>query len=344
MGGTAPSPPVGPSHDGSVSADGRDPAGPARKMQFDLVVDSNHSLGLNTRVVWTRGAQCMVLAEALSGSSAVRAGADVAASCIQAGAGLLVTRHLNSLDLCNVAVPHGFSPAATSSIVAAVGSGPHSRLAATLAHALGRHLEVPVRAVYGHHDDSERGQALEILDSVAEHLPGIDVEAVQAPTPAAMVAALPTGTLLVVGAPGGSWFQRQFFGPGARIRAKAPSGTIVVKYTAPRVYQVMQPATAFGPHMRVADAQQLADTQHLIVAQEGRLLGLVPDRALAHARSDLELQDIMESPVFLSPEEDLEHAAELIAHHPGSAIPIVDSRHRIIGTVTAADLATQPAL
>jgi len=293
------------------------------------------------RVLWTRGAQCHVLADVLSGGAAIQAGSDVAASCVQAGASILVARHLSSLDLCSVAVPHGFSPTETSSIVAAVGGGPHSRLAVTLAYVLGRQLELPVRAVYGHHDPSERTRALAVLDDLAAHLDGVGVEAIQAPSPAAMVSELPAGSLLVVGAPGGSWFQRQFFGPGARIRARSPGGTIVVRHSPARVYQVMQPPSAFGPHMRVADARQLADTQHLIVAENGRLLGLIPREKLVDAGQDLELQDIMESPVFLSPDEDLDHATELINNRPGSAIPVVGSRRRIVGTITAAALATR---
>ena len=293
------------------------------------------------RVLWTRGAQCQVLADVLSGSAAIQAGSDVAASCVQAGASLLVARHLSSLDLCNVAVPHGFSPTEATSIVAAVGGGPHSRLAVTLAYVLGQQLELPVRAVYGHHDSSERNRALAVLDDLTKHLHDVHAEAIQAPSPAAMVSELPAGSLLVVGAPGGSWFQRQFFGPGARIRAKSPGGTIVVRHSPTRVYQVMQPPNAFGPHMRVADALQLADTQHLIVAEKGRLLGLIPRGRLVEAGRDLELQDIMESPVFLSPNEDLDHATELISDHPGSAIPVVDSRRRIVGTITATDLTTR---
>jgi len=294
-----------------------------------------------SRVLWTRGAQCQVLADVLSGGTAIRAGSDVAASCVQAGASILVARHLSSIDLCNVAVPHGFSPTETSSIVAAVGGGPHSRLAVTLAYVLGQQLELPVRAVYGHHDSSERNRALAVLDDLTKHLHDVHAEAIQAPSPAAMVSELPAGSLLVVGAPGGSWFQRQFFGPGARIRAKSPGGTIVVRHSPTRVYQVMQPPNAFGPHMRVADALQLADTQHLIVAEKGRLLGLIPRGRLVEAGRDLELQDIMESPVFLSPNEDLDHATELISDHPGSAIPVVDSRRRIVGTITATDLTTR---
>lgn len=292
------------------------------------------------RVLWTRGAQCQVLANLLSGGAAVRAGSDVAASCIQAGATILVARHLSSFDLCSIAIPRGFSPAETTSIVAAVGGGPHSRLAVTLAYVLGRQLELPVRAVSGHHDASERTRALAALDDLTAHLPGVRVEAIQAPSPVAMVSELSAGSLLVVGAPGGPWFQRQFFGPGARIRAKSPGGTIVVRHSPTRVYQIMQAPNAFGPHMRVADALQLADTEHLIVAEHGRLLGLVSRERLVEAGRDLELQDIMGSPLFLSPEENLDDAAVLINDRPGSAIPIVDSRRRIVGTITAADLAT----
>lgn len=108
--------------------------------------------GSAPRVVWTRGTQCHDLADVVSGGTALRARSDVAASCIEAGASLLVTRNLPSLDLCNVAVPHGFSRTETESIVAAVGGGPHSLLAVTLASAVGRQLEVPIRAVYGHQE------------------------------------------------------------------------------------------------------------------------------------------------------------------------------------------------
>jgi len=326
------------------SADSPNPKESVRQEEQRRAPEPVDSPSISPRVLWTRGAQCQVLADVVSGGTAIRASADVAASCIQTGASLLVTRHLRSLDLCNVAVPHGFSPVETRSIVAAVGSGPHSRLAVVIAHVLGQQLEVAVRAVYGHHDATERSRAFEVLDNVADGLADVSVEAVQSPSPAAMVSALPAGTLLVVGAPGGSWFQRQFFGPGARIQAKAPGGTIVVKSAPARVYQIMQPATAFGPHMRVVDARQLADAQHLIVAERGKLLGLIPHRTLAEARPDLELRDIMESPALLSPDEDLDHAAELISSHPGSAIPVVDSRRRIIGTVTAADLARRALL
>ncbi len=95
--------------------------------------------------------------------------------------------------------------------------------------------------------------------------------------------------------------------------------------------------------MRVADAAQMAGAQHVIVTQDGRLLGQVPNRAVTEARPDLKLQDISDDPVFLSP-KDLNHAADLINHHQGKALPVVDDRDRIVETVTASDLAHRPLL
>ena len=304
--------------------------------------DSGHSAHDSAlRVVWTRGAQCRALAEILGDGIAHKAAANVAAACIDARAGLLVARHLNSFDLCSVAVPHGFNPDTTLSVVAAVGSGPHSHLAAIIAHRLSQQLGIPARAVYGRRQGDEQLQAQAVLATVAADLPDLAVETSEATNPAAMVSSLPAGTLLVVGAPGGSWFQRQFFGPGARIQAKAPNGTIVVKHAPTRVYQIMQPPTAFGPHMRVADAVQLAADQHVIVALDGQLLGIAYTQALRQAQPDHELQEVMDNPVFLNADEHLGHATELVTHH-GSPIPVVDARTRLIGTVAATDLNYSP--
>ena len=293
------------------------------------------------RVLWTRSAQCRALAETLGGESALQAGADVAAACIHARAALLVARQLTSFDLCSIAVPHGYDPDTARSIVAAVGGGPHSHLAAAIAHRLSQQLGIPARAVYGHRHSDEQPKAQALLAAITTSLPGLAAHTVQTSSPAAMVQALPAGTLLVVGAPGGTWFQRQFFGRGARIQAKAPGGTIVVKHNPARIYQIMRPPTAFGPHMRVADAAHLSPDRHVIVAQDGQLLGIAPSHSLHRARPDEELQHVMEDPVHLNATEYLDSATELITHHHPNPIPVIDTQTRLIGTVTAADLSTR---
>lgn len=299
--------------------------------------------GNPVRVVWTRNAQCEDFAATFTGNRAVKAEADLAASCIRARASLLVARRLTSFDLCNIAVPHGFTPMSTRSIVAAVGTGPHSQLAASVAYLLSLRLGVPARAIYGYPQDDEP-HAVETLKTIESGLPHLAVEAVQAPDPATMVSALPAGTLLVVGAPGGSWFQRQFFGPGARIRAKAPNGTIVVRHAPTRIYQVMRTRPAFGPHMRAGDASQLAEGQDVVVAEDGRLVGTIRSDALLAARPTLELADVLDDPVHVSPTELVDDARDLINHRQGSVVPVVDSQGRLLGTVTAEDLTIRPLL
>ncbi len=296
------------------------------------------------RVLWTRGDQCRTLAHVLGRDTASRADTDVATACIRTRATLLVARHLTSFELCSVAVPHGFSPETTLSVVAAVGGGPHSRYAATLAERLARQLGVPARAVFGYRHDGEDSQARDVLADIAAAVPDLRIDTLQAPNPAALVSTLPTGTLLVVGAPGGSWFQRQFFGPGARIQSKAPNGTIVVRSAPPRVYQIMQPPTAFGPHMRIADAARIAGDRHAIVAQDGELLGIVPRSALTGTRPDVELVDVMESAVFLSADEAIDDAAPLLAHYRGNPVPVLDNRARLVGVACETDLADRPLL
>lgn len=289
-------------------------------------------------MLWTGGGQARELAEVLGGDTAHQAGANIAAACIEARATLLVARNRVSIDLCNTAVPHGFTPATTSSIVAAVGSGPHSLLAAALADSLSRKLNVPASAVYGHSQAGERAQAEEVLSDIIARLPELDAQAVEAPSPSAMVSALPDGTLLIVGAPGGSWFQRRFFGPGARIIARAPSGTIVVNHSRTRIYQVMQEAVAVGPHMRAADARQLYGPGHVMIAEDGALLGVVPADTLENARPDRELCEIMDRAVFLSANEETDQAAGLIEQFGGGPVPVVDSRGRLVGSVSSSDI------
>ncbi len=285
-------------------------------------------------VVWTRGSGCRELAEVISGDAAIQVDSDPAATCIRTGAGLIVSRRLSSFDLCSVAVPSGFSADETAGVVAAVGSGPHSSLAAGVARRIGRGLGVPARAVYAHGSSEPTPAAVRIVQDLDDQFPDLNIETVSAASPEAMVRALPAGTLLVVGAPGGSWFQRQFFGPGARIKHKASGGTIVVKAAPARVYQVMGPPTAFGPHMRVADALAVG-TGDVVVAAESTLLGVVPAATLGAADLDAELGALAGEAAFLAPEETIAYARDLVDDTDGMTIPVVDGSGSLVGVYRA---------
>ena len=290
-------------------------------------------------IVWAGGGEARELAAVLSNDRAVRAGANIASSCIDAKADLLVLSNRSSFDLCSVVVSQGFDRDATRSIVAAVGGGPHSNFAATLTDWLSRSLGVPGRAVYGYSEPSDRPNGEAVLGTIAEQLPQLDVDTVEVSSPASMVEMLDEGTLLVVGAPGGSWFQRRFFGPGARIQAKAPGGTIVVTENAERVYRVMRRPLAFGPSMKVRDALQLSEGFDAAVAENGNFLGTVEAAKLRRAPVDLELHQVMDSEMFLSADDEITEAIGLLATHGTACIPVVDSSTRLVGCVSARDLA-----
>ena len=266
----------------------------------------------------------------ISGDAAIRVDSDPAATCIASGATLMVSRRLSSFDLCSVAVPSGFSADGVTGVVATVGSGPHSSLAAAVAERIGRNLGVPARAVYAHGGSEPTPAAIRIVQELDDQFPDLRTEAVAAASPEAMVQELPTGTLLIVGAPGGSWFQRQFFGPGARIKHKASGGTIVVKAAPDRVYQAMESPTAFGPHMRVADAL-VVGVGDVVVASESALLGVVPEATLNAADPNAELGTLAQETAFLSPEETIAHAHDLIDDTGGTITPVVDGSGSLIG-------------
>lgn len=246
----------------------------------------------------------------------------------------MVSRRLSSFDLCSVAAPSGFSADETIGVVAAVGSGPHSSLAAAVAERIGRSLGVSASAVYAHGSSGPTPAAARIVQELDDRFPDLRIEAVGAASPEAMVHALPEGTLLVVGAPGGSWFQRQFFGPGARIKHKASGGTIVVKAAPARVYQVMEPPTAFGPHMRVADAL-VVGAGDVVVTSESALLGVVPAATLHMADRDAELGALAREAAFLAPEETIAHARDLIDDTDSMTVPVVDGSGDLVGVYHA---------
>jgi len=287
-------------------------------------------------VVWTRGPGCRELAEILGGSSATPVRGNPADTCIDHGALLLVARRSSSFDLCSVAVPHGFDAQQTDQVVAAVGRGPHSPLAAAVALRVAGVLDVPVRGLYVHREAGPMPPLRRTLPTVVELFPDLPVETVHAATPAEVVRSLPAGTLLVTGAPGGSWLQRQFFGPGARLLQQAPNGTIVVRLAPRRVYQVMEPPTAYGPQLRVADARALG-LGDIVIASGGTPLGAVSAADLAVGRADEPLAGLVRDLPRLRPEEPVGAALERFERTDLTVLPVVDGSGRLVGVLRRAD-------
>ena len=251
------------------------------------------------RVAWGRGRDCRPLAEALGAEVVGPLQGDWLQACVTNRVDVLVAKRMTSFDLLPVAVPHGVKLENVASIAAAIGAGPHSELAAAVATRLARSLGVPAVGVAVFRSSDEQRAAEQRLAGLQDSHPDLDMRAIGAPTAAGLTEALTASTLLVLGAPGGSWLQRQLFGPGHKLTVAAPGGAVVVR-SAPRrsFHGAVDPlGWVVSPHLSVHEAQRLFDQPSLPVVEGGRLTGLVRSSALRAAPGELTVADVMEPPV-----------------------------------------------
>ena len=282
-------------------------------------------------VVWTRGKGCPELAALLGEGRERRAGPDLAATCVEARADLLIARRLASFDLVPLAVPHDFDPRAVGEVVAAVAGGPHSLLAARVAERLGGALGVPTSLLAASPDERKDDAAEVALQRAGDLIGTRERRLVRAANPGAAVHALARGSLLVLGAPGGTWWRRQFFGPGHRLQVMAPAGAVVVRTSPRRCFQEMTEPAAMGEQMPVGEALRVATNAIVPVADRGYLVGLVRRRALAAAPPTATLGSLMEAPVSVRLEAPLTAARALSEGLEGAPVPVVDEEGRLCG-------------
>lgn len=96
----------------------------------------------------------------------------------------------------------------------------------------------------------------------------------------------------------------------------------------------------------VADAINLMkkhSIRHLPVVEDGELLGWVTERDIREAYlasliEQVSIGDIMtKDPITISPEANLEEAAELLYRHGIGGLPVVD-KGKLVGVITVADI------
>lgn len=284
------------------------------------------------RVLWTRGKGCRELAELLAGSEAPRVTGDPVEACVAARAELLVSRRLqSSFDLVDAAVPLDVEPEGVGSVVAAVAGGPHSVLAARVARRIGGALGVPASMVSAHPADSDPTEAIRIVEEIYPQVPDIGYVTMAASDMSDLVDQLPGRTLLVFGAPGGSWFQRRLFGPGARLRSHAPAGAVVVQSAPRRVFQEMGEPVFVAPMLHARDTLRIRPEGTLAVADAGRLVGLVRRTRLAELQPETPVGEAMEEPVSIGQVETVEAARPLQPMFGPDPIPVVDEEERLVG-------------
>ncbi len=283
-------------------------------------------------VVWTRGEGCEALARVLSVREPVFVEGDPREACIAARADVIVQRKLTSFDLVNVVASNRFDLDRISSVVAAIGGGPHSLFAGQVAQRIADATGIPGAIVSASRNAAEDEAGRLYLDQVGEHVERMDRRLERVSSAGELVSRLGDTTLLVLGAPGGSWFQRQFFGPGRRLIHAAPGGIVVVRSSPRRCFQAVEDAIAIGPLLSVVEATSLSGLPVVPVAIDGKLVGLF--RSGVEGPAGATVEDVMEDPLFLEADDPVEASADLRSFFDGAPIPVVDRDGRLVGVLT----------
>lgn len=289
-------------------------------------------------VIWSRGSGCSELANLLD-SDAERVSGDLAEFAIAHRADALVSkRFASSFDVIPTIVPTDVVFAEVESVAALVAGGPHSELAARIASRLGGSLSVPVRLECAYESDGDQVQALNVIERLVALVPGVEAGIVQARSASEVIGYVGEKTLLVVGAPGGSFLQRQFFGKGARLIARSSIGAVAVREAPRRVFHGMDEPTYVSPHMGAGDAARLMPGGLLAVVEDGVLIGSVTGTALVMAGDGPKVADCMREPVSLDRLETVDDAADRMRSLGVPNLPVVDEDMNLLGTVSFASL------
>jgi hypothetical protein len=288
-------------------------------------------------VGWSRGEGCAEIAAVLGDGEPVRIEGDLGRSCVDARITTLVARKLSSFDLVPVVVPSGVDIATVGSVTAAVGEGPHSPMAVKVATRIASQLAIPVEVATVYRDEDDRNDAEKRLELLAEEYPLVDRRSVRGSSAVDLLDALDPTAMVVVGAPGGSWFYRQIYGPGHKLTVAAPAGALLVRSAPRRVFHEARDVNdaVVGIHLSVRDALQIVGHPVAAVADGGLLVGLVRRSVLDVAEPTAAVGDVMEAPVAVESSEPLSSAEDLRDFFDGGPIPVTDGGGRLIGLVPA---------
>jgi hypothetical protein len=271
----------------------------------------------------------------LASGEPIAIGSHLAGSCAEQRVDLLVTARLSGFDLVPVVVPHRVNLRRVRSITAAVADGPHSPLVASVAARLVETLDLPGELVTVYRRPEELPSAMARIEHLGSEHPGLGRRIARSSSAAGLTDTLSPFTLLVVGAPGGSWFQRQLYGPGHRLAGSAPGGAVVVRTAPRRCFHAATNAAgrAVGPELTAADARRLVTSPATPVAAAGKLVGVLRTAALDDAADETPVGSLMEPPVAVRATEPLDAATELHPFLDEGPVPVVDDQARLIGLV-----------
>ena len=188
--------------------------------------------------------------------------------------------------------------------------------------------------VCAYKDDETQAEALSWVERLYDEVPGIEYRVIEASDADGIIDQLPERSALVIGAPGGSWLQRTFFGQGARLRKGAAAGVMVVHAVPERVFQAMSDPTFVGGLREVGDILRIHDERIFAVADRAVLIGVV-ERDVLEASDPMALvRDVMSEPVSVAVDAPIEDAAALVDRFGSEPIPVTDEAGHLVGSIS----------
>jgi hypothetical protein len=180
----------------------------------------------------------------------------------------------------------------------------------------------------GEHD---RDSAVLQIERLYREVPHIEYRLVEAEDAGAVIDQLPSDSAIVLGAPGGSWLQRTFFGQSARLRQQAPAGAVVVRQAPVRVFHRMGDPVFVGPLREAVDILRIHEDAVLAVVDRAMLVGVVRRSALELADPGVLVTALMEEPRSVLLTAELTDAMELSSVFAPAPIPVTDEDGRLVG-------------
>jgi hypothetical protein len=175
--------------------------------------------------------------------------------------------------------------------------------------------------------------AEELLEHIAMSVPETKGRVVEVDGISELVETLEEGTLVVFGAPGGSWLQRSMLGPGARLRSRAPAGAIMVRSAPDRVFRWMGEPVFVSPMRLADDTLRLHGEKVLAVADQGLLIGLVRRESLEGA-GGAAVGSLMEEAMSAKVDETIAEAMTLEPTFGRDPIPVTDHDEHLVGALS----------
>jgi hypothetical protein len=174
-----------------------------------------------------------------------------------------------------------------------------------------------------------------VVDRIGPRVPDLDARTVEAWTGKQLLEEIDENALLVFGAAGGSWIQRLFVGPGARLASGAPGGAVVVRHVEPPAFQTMEEPVYVSPLLSCADALLVSDDLSIPVVDVGRLVGVVWRSVLVEADPDAVVSAVMGTARSLAPSAS-QHDVVAFRRETGlEPVPICGNHGQFLGVVRA---------